>query len=77
MKINKIGYNIMNAMAEQKLSISELARRMHFCRTSVSKYINYPGKMQVDVFCRIAQELGKSMNELMEGVLDECGEGSD
>lgn len=68
MNINKIGYNIMNAMAEQKLSISELARRMHFCRTTVSRYLNNPGRMPVDVFCIIADHLGKNISELTEGV---------
>ena len=71
MKINKIGYNIMNAMAEQKLSISELARRMSYNRTTISRYINHPGHMPVDVFCIIADHLGKNISELTEGVWTE------
>lgn len=68
MNINKIGYNIMDAMAEQKVSISKLARRLGHSRETVSQWIHHPEKMRVDVFYRIAQELGTTANDLMKGV---------
>jgi plasmid maintenance system antidote protein VapI len=58
----------MNAMKEQNVTFSELARRIGHTRTSVSGWIYNPGRMKVDYFFRICKALGKTMDEMMEGV---------
>ena len=68
MNIKKIGYNIMDDMAVARISFSELSRRMGCARSTITNRVHNPERMKLGDFCRIAQELGKTPAELLEGV---------
>lgn len=66
--INRLGYNIANAMRDKKLSRCELARRMNLHRGTVSKHIDKPHLLTIEEVMMIAKECGVDWRELLEGV---------
>lgn len=57
---------IRGKMAENGYTITSLAQKMHISRSTMSKYLSFPGKMPVEKFMEMANILFNEIGELTD-----------
>lgn len=66
--INMLGYNISNALKKNKVSLSELGKRLNCHRQTIALRINEPWRLTIGEVIKIGAAIGVDWHELLEGV---------
>lgn len=63
-----LGYNISNALKKNKVTYSQLAKRLNCHRQSIALRINEPWRLTIGDVIKIGAAIGVDWRELLEGV---------
>lgn len=63
-----LGYNISNALKKNKVSLSELGKRLNCHRQTIALRINEPWRLTIGEVIKIGAAIGVDWHELLEGV---------